>query len=776
MKIALISLYFFFYLSHSFAQILNGYVFDENNNPLVSANIHLSNTNIGTTTNLDGHFLIKLKEGRSTLIFSYIGFINDTLNVLLDKNEVVSKKINMKQSHIALPGVVIYAFEYNEAEKIIRNVTHNKNDYLKKLRNYIYDAYTKTVLLVPSNDSLLFGGITQTLSKGFYQYPDKFQEVILTKNQTKNITEAHNVFSIGKIPNILEERLSFDEEKIISPLNSNALNYYSYDIIDTTFLYNKEVFNIKFIPKNENLPLFSGNLSIVDELFVPVKVELYGQNNIITKIRKDIVVKQQFREYESEFWLPVEIIYNSKVDMGIPGIPPVYFNQLSLISDYNINDTSFLYTFDKYILKQSIVSDNQADSLWQSKQIVPLTNEETKAFSRIDSIVTNASLFTKIAIGLTQSLTALNTLPFTSFNDFYHFNRVEGNYLGIGFDSKNNFVPLQVKFKLGYGISDDKGKYFLSLNYNLRDYFFVPFIEIYDQLTYADKFYNYSIFDLTYQSLFFKNDYADYFYAKGLNLGFELNINDYARTKISAFSEKQVNASVNTNFSLFNKDQKYRSPFLIQDGKINAILFSFEYNNQKYYDYGFIKVPDYSDNFTHINLDYLYGSKVFNSDYSFHQIHLEINRFQKITSYLNLNLAFKSGILLNDKINQYKFHIPGNYGTLATPIVFRTILSDQFIGDSYFILFVENNFKNTLFNLLNIPFLEHNKYDLLFYFNWGTINRDLILQENISHQYDYYYEIGFGIGNILSLLRLDLTWCISKQNTNSFVVSLLSTL
>ncbi|GAB6283681.1 MAG: hypothetical protein STSR0008_24700 [Ignavibacterium sp.] len=770
--IVMILFFLLSFIDTSYSQILEGYVLDDNNNPLIGVNIYLANSNIGTTSNLDGNFLIKLKIGHNKIIFSYIGYFSDTLYIALNKDEVASKKIILRQSHITLQDVIVYADEFNEAEKIIKKVIDNKNDYLSKLTNYSYDAYTKTVLLVPSDDSLRYGGITQTLSKGFYQYPDKFQEVILSKNQTKNITEAHNIFSIGKIPNVLEENLTFDDEKIISPLNSNAIKYYRYEMSDTTLFDYKKVFNIKFYPRNENLHLFSGIIGILDESFVPIKVELYGNNRIITKIRKDIIIKQQFRNYENFFWLPNEIIYCSAIDMGIPGVPSIYLNQLALVTNYEINDTTFAYDFDKYVLKQStIISDNQSDSLWQVKQIMTLTNEETKEFLRIDSVVTNADLFTKLAIGLTQSLTSINSLPFTNMNDFYHFNRVEGNYLGFGFDSKNIFDELKIKFKLGYGFSNKKEKYYFSLNYLLNNSF-SPFIEIYNKTEFIDRFYDYNIFDLTYQSLFFKNDYADYFYTKGFNVGFEIKLNSYLKTKISFFNEKQENASVNTAFSLFNKNEKFRLPFMIQDGEVRAIYFSFLYDDRKYYDYGVIKSPDNSDNYTRINLDYIYSSRIFNSDYSFHQIHFDINRLQRIHSLLNININVRGGLLLNDKISQYKFHLPGNYGTLAASNSFRTILSDEFIGDRYFAFFIENNFKNTLFNFLRIPFLEHNKYDLLLYFNWSTTNNKVLEKQNNQH----YYEIGVGLGNILSFFRLDFTWQLSKQNTKNFVLSLTSSL
>ena len=768
-KLFAILILLLFMNSISYSQILKGFVYDENENPLVGVNIFLLNSNIGTTSNLEGHFLIKLNSGNNQIIFSYIGFISDTLNLLLNKKETISQNVILKQSYIEMPEVIVKASDLNEAERIINKVIDNKNNYLSKLKNYSYDAYTKTVLLVPNGDSVRYGGITQTLSRGYFENPDKFQEVILSKIQTKNITEAHNIFSVGKIPNILDEYLIFDDEKIISPLNFNALNYYNYNIIDTTYLSNEKVFNIEFYPKNKNLHLFSGMISILNKKLVPIKVELFGKENVVTKIRKNIEVKQQFREYENEFWLPTEVIYNSKIDLEIPSIPPIYFNQISLISEYNINVTNNSHIFDKYLLKQNIVSSRDSDSLWQSKQILPLTTREQKEFSRIDSVISNAGIFTKLAIGFTQSLTSLNSLPFTNINDFYHYNRVEGNYLGLGFDSKNIFSPFVINTKIGYGLSDEKIKYYFSLKYQFSSVF-IPFFEIYDRQILLDKFYNYPLFDITYQSLFYKNDYADYFYLKGISIGIENNIDDFLKITLTYTQAKQNNTSVNSNYSFFHKDKKFRDVIVIQNGKINSISLSINYDNQNYYDYGFVIAPDFSDDFTKISLDYAYSSNLLRSDYSFHQLHLIFNKYQKINSLLNFNVTLKSGILLIDKLNQYKFHLPGNYGTIGNSTLFRTILSDDFTGNNYLILFFENNFKNTLFNFLSIPFLKRSKYDFLCFYNWGMIDNEPVNKKM------YYSEIGIGISNILSFLRFDFTIQLSKQKTNNFTFSIISSI
>jgi len=391
--------------------------------------------------------------------------------------------------------------------------------------------------------------------------------------------------------------------------------------------------------------------------------------------------------------------------------------------------------------------------------------------------VTNANILTSIAVGLPKIYTAFNTLPITNFNDFYHFNRVEGNYFGFGLDSKKEFEPAALKFYLGYGISDKKFKYYTFLNYGLFNNRFSPFVEIFDRLAIVDKFYEYYVFDITYQSIFFKNDYADYFYTKGFNAGFTISFSDYFNSSISVSSERHATANNNTSWSLFNKGKQYNPSFLISSGKINALTFSLEYKDLKYYDLGFTKTPDYSNNSTTIRLDYINSLKALKSNYSFHQIYLDISRFQKILPYINLNLFLKGGVLSGERINQFKFHLPGNYGTFGSQALFRTISSDDYLGDKYFAFFVENNFKNTVFNLLGIPFFKQNKYDLLFFYNWALMQGDIIKPAIVNKlQTDHYYEIGCGIGNILSLMRLDFTWRLSKQETDSFVISLSSAL
>jgi len=84
-------------------------------------------------------------------------------------------------------------------------------------------------------------------------------------------------------------------------------------------------------------------------------------------------------------------------------------------------------------------------------------------------------------------------------------------------------------------------------------------------------------------------------------------------------------------------------------------------------------------------------------------------------------------------------------------------------------IFVENNFNNYLFNLSGISLLKNVPYSLLLFSNIGLIsnssNYDLRSQNKIC-------EIGFGVGNILSFIRINFSWELFNEMQNHFNISL----
>ncbi|MHB8852559.1 MAG: DUF5686 and carboxypeptidase-like regulatory domain-containing protein [Ignavibacteriaceae bacterium] len=755
------------------AQSIQGKVTSKSGLSLPYANISVLNSSMGTTTNESGNYILKLLQGEYKIVFSYLGYKSDTLKVDININQILIKDIALESSPIKMSPVYVSADNINLGAQIILKVIDNKQDYLSKIKNYTYDAYTKTVIKVSKKDSIITAGILQNLSKGYFSYPDNFQEVVIAKKQTKNFSEENNIFNTGRIPSLLDDKIQIDELSIYSPISKDGMKYYNYEIKDTTYYKGYKIFSIEFKPKDQNVPLFSGKVKIIDKIYTVVFFDLNGESSVVPSGIRNVSMRCEFSEYQNYFWLPKIFTENYQMNFNIPGLPPIYVEQTSLLSDYILNSQEFDHKFNNKVFLTELSDKEKEASLWQSQQIIPLTIGEKNDMCRIDSLVEHASFVKKTILKavllVTNYNSAISDLPISDFNNFYHYNRVEGSYIGLGLDSKNIFQPFRITAKYGYGISDKKNKFKVNLGYKLSNNVNINFIRSND-LSYFNRYYDYSQFDITYSSLFEKNDYADYYYANKYYAFINFNFSNIWKFNLGFDSENQTNVLLNANWSLFNKAGSFRQIIPIAEGKINSLLFDFNYDTRKYVDLGWCEVPDFSSNYFDFYLRIIYSSKKYlESNYNFQSFFLHVNSYNQFSYIFNTYLTFEMGNLSGDKMPQYLFHFPGNFSTFSGENIFRTILNDNYFGKRYIGLFVENNFKNYLFNISGIPFLKNVPYNLLLFSNIGLIsgspNNDLRSQSKI-------WEVGFGVGNILSFFRIDFSWELFTEMQNHFNISL----
>ena len=160
----------------------------ETNLPLSFSNIRVAESTLGTASNKDGQFNLKLKRGRYKLIASFIGFVSDTIAIDAVR-DVSNLKFKLLETKIDLPEVVITP-GVNPALEIIRQAILKKKEREQKILNYEFDAYTKGLIRteediqsgrnsvsmgIGSSDSseLKITGILENQSKGFYLKPNE---------------------------------------------------------------------------------------------------------------------------------------------------------------------------------------------------------------------------------------------------------------------------------------------------------------------------------------------------------------------------------------------------------------------------------------------------------------------------------------------------------------------------------------------------------------------------------------------------------------------------
>ncbi|RPD96717.1 TonB-dependent receptor [Aureibaculum marinum] len=104
-------LLFFIISSAIYAQTITGTVQDESG-PLPGANILEKGTTNGTTTDFDGKFSLKVKEGSGTIVISFIGFINKEISFKLASGETKDIGTISLASDNTLEEIVVTAVSF----------------------------------------------------------------------------------------------------------------------------------------------------------------------------------------------------------------------------------------------------------------------------------------------------------------------------------------------------------------------------------------------------------------------------------------------------------------------------------------------------------------------------------------------------------------------------------------------------------------------------------------------------------------------------------------
>lgn len=75
--------------------IIRGFVLDDMNDSLIGVNVLVENTNVGTVTEIDGSFELRVSKLPVKLLFQYVGYENDSLEIKkgFSKNTIVKMKM-----------------------------------------------------------------------------------------------------------------------------------------------------------------------------------------------------------------------------------------------------------------------------------------------------------------------------------------------------------------------------------------------------------------------------------------------------------------------------------------------------------------------------------------------------------------------------------------------------------------------------------------------------------------------------------------------------------
>ena len=144
-------------------RLVTGTIKDKNGEPLIGVSVAVRGTTIGTMTDLDGNFSIRVPEGK-TLEVTYIGYVTQTLTGNQSSFNVV-----LQESDVNLDEVVVTALGIKRAQKALSyNVQEIKGEELTGVKdpNFMNSLSGKVAGVNINASAAGIGGATRVVMRG----------------------------------------------------------------------------------------------------------------------------------------------------------------------------------------------------------------------------------------------------------------------------------------------------------------------------------------------------------------------------------------------------------------------------------------------------------------------------------------------------------------------------------------------------------------------------------------------------------------------------------
>jgi hypothetical protein len=733
---------------------LSGTVRDAVTNELLAAaNVRVIGTSRGTIANAAGEYSLTLPTGEYRFLFTMLGYAPDTVSLRLDGD--LRHDVLMRPSDIVLPEIVVTSED--PAIGIIRRAIANKQQWIDRLHSYEMQAFTRQTIYRDSS----VAAINESYTKGYWQKGDTLREIVTQRRQTANVQPGFNFASVGRILNFADDRINFVGYSFVGPTALDALDYYDYKLLRTSSAGGNDVYDIRMIPRTLTVPLFEGTVNIAGGSFALVGVDVQPNAAFHIPFTKHVYLRyrQEFSLYESSYWMPADIRIKAGFTVSVFGfsIPRIMLTQTSVISDYSINTV----IPDSIFRKPRLAVDSSAarfdSSYWAANTVLPLDSLEQTAYRTLDSTQSLDVQFRPGGAAMTIGGGTGAAGTILSYADL-SFNRVEGFHAGASARFDSVTADLSVTAGLAYGFSDRRGKYTLGGTFFPGPHrSFGIGAAFYRAVNHAPDRGYFTSFTNALSSLFAKQDYRDYFSAKGGKGFLEFRPSTNLHSTLTYTLEDEGPLSQRTNFSILYPSRSYRPNPPAAAGRLGALRLDLrlgpepvplDFVLQNGLD---VSIEHSSHGFTGGDFDFTRLDGV---------LSLSVPTFGQ--SYLlkpGFRIRASAGDANGNLPPQRLFSVESASAGFAPFGVMRGARPREFTGTGYASLTVEHNFRNIPLLALGIPLLYESNIELIVY---GGAARTWTRNTQWSGSRDgTYSEAGFSISRIFDLFRADFTWRFS---------------
>jgi len=789
---------------------VSGIVIDkETNEPIPFVNIIASPTGEGASTDFDGIFNLKSSDPITAIEFSYIGY--DTYTYRITTNVVNGLRVELNPGGIQIEEAVVEVkkkrFKRPKDTLAIslqqQVVDHKEENRPKSFDSYYYrehnkiefDFYqfdeklTKRKILKPFRVAFDYIDTTdngvaylplllqEKLSEHYFTLdPKKQKDIILGQYMTgvENVSATVIVDDIFEPFDLYDNVIYAGGKSFPSPFSNSGLLTYRYYLVDSVIENNKVYYNLYFTPRSKDAIAFDGNALIDKSSYAIKSIEFSMPKQANINFVGEFKVKQFFEEVDDGKWM----LKGESIQIALN--PTGKKNAKSLLVKKNMERDSIvinkefdenIFAGERIIFNDSL--DNRSVSWWEKNRVQALNKSESGVVLMTDSIENTRAYKNYLWLGNVATTAFLKAGPveFGRFYQFVSWNDIEGVRPKMGIRTNKDFNKnIQLWGYLAYGLKDEKFKSFANVRIML------PRVNN-----------NWHTLELNYKDdyTFLGVDYDDQQFAHDNGFLALLRIGNPLKKimRIKSYSithEKQWVNGYTTKFNLQSKtffatpnvfDFKQNQPngtvfidkFSVAEiGIEQHIAFGQKFFENTYYRFeGFSKKPI-------IDIKYKLGLKnIGGGDYAYHK--LELNFFQRLPSRIGYSYIFiDAGKIFGDIPYPLMFIPLGNENFYYYRDSYNVMGEFEFASDQFSSFWLEHHFDGVIFN--RIPLIS--KLNLRSLVSAKALIGN-VKQSNLDNAafpfdmrvpYNWYVEAGFGIENILQLLRVDCYWRVTQRN------------
>jgi len=265
--------------------------------PLRLVSVRVLETGASVLTDDAGRYRVTGPPGELHLTVRQIGYEPASLAVTAPPG-LTRQDVYLRPAPVALPPVTVTGAE-DPARRIIAAAIARKHELFGRIHDYRYAASVKFVvrdLAKPPDSATSVLLITETRTAAYWEQPDRYQETILARRQSSNLSAEQNLVTVGEIVNFNRERIDLRRYSLVSPIADDALDHYDYRVLDTLTVEGRPAFRLSLRPKLDASPLFVGVIDIADATYDLLAIDVGVNRTVRFNLVRNLRYRQRLRD------------------------------------------------------------------------------------------------------------------------------------------------------------------------------------------------------------------------------------------------------------------------------------------------------------------------------------------------------------------------------------------------------------------------------------------------------------------------------------------------